>query len=119
MLVARRSGERFRLGDRLIVEATNVSLQRRQITFALVERLTRDATAPKVDRRGAAASKPRPAKERSKGQQARAYDRTPRGRDDAKVKKVKKVKKAKMKGKLKARAQAKIGKRREPRRPAS
>jgi ribonuclease R len=34
-----RSGQRFRLGDRVEVEATNVSLQRRQIDFALLRRL--------------------------------------------------------------------------------
>lgn len=34
-----RTGQRFRLGDRVEVEATNVSLQRRQIDFALVRRL--------------------------------------------------------------------------------
>jgi ribonuclease R len=50
-LVARASGERFRLGDRLIVEATDVSLKRRQVTFALVERLTRGEVTPKKDRR--------------------------------------------------------------------
>ena len=35
-----RTRQRFRLGDRVVVEATNVSLQRRQIDFALVRRLT-------------------------------------------------------------------------------
>jgi len=34
-----RTRQRFRLGDRVEVEATNVSLQRRQIDFALVRRL--------------------------------------------------------------------------------
>jgi ribonuclease R len=33
------TGQRFRLGDRVEVEATNVSLQRRQIDFTLVRRL--------------------------------------------------------------------------------
>jgi hypothetical protein len=37
-----RTGTRFRLGDRVVVEATDVSLARRQVTFALVERLTAD-----------------------------------------------------------------------------
>ncbi|MBM4268929.1 MAG: ribonuclease R, partial [Deltaproteobacteria bacterium] len=32
-----RSGRRFRLGDRVIVEASQVSLERRQVTFTLVE----------------------------------------------------------------------------------
>jgi ribonuclease R len=35
-----RSRQRFRLGDRLVVEATNVSLRRRQIDFSLLERIT-------------------------------------------------------------------------------
>jgi ribonuclease R len=34
-----RTGQRFRLGDRVVVEATNVSLRRRQIDFACLERL--------------------------------------------------------------------------------
>jgi ribonuclease R len=34
-----RTGQRFRLGDRVEVEATNVSLQRRHIDFALVRRI--------------------------------------------------------------------------------
>ncbi len=34
-----RSRRRYRLGDRLLVEATNVSLQRRQIDLAVIERL--------------------------------------------------------------------------------
>jgi ribonuclease R len=43
MLIARRSGERFRLGDRVLVEATEVSLARRQINFGFLERLSRGA----------------------------------------------------------------------------
>jgi len=39
-LVVSRTGKRFRLGDRVVVEATDVSLARRQVTFALVDRLT-------------------------------------------------------------------------------
>ncbi len=34
-----RSRRRFRLGDRVVVEATNVSLRRREIDFALLERI--------------------------------------------------------------------------------
>ena len=34
-----RKRQRFRLGDRVLVEATNVSLPRRQIDFALLERI--------------------------------------------------------------------------------
>jgi len=35
-----RTGQRFRLGDRVRVEAINVNLRRREIDFALLERLT-------------------------------------------------------------------------------
>jgi ribonuclease R len=42
-----RTNQRFRLGDRVEVEATNVSLQRRQIDFALVRRLTPPAVKEK------------------------------------------------------------------------
>ena len=49
-----RTRQRFRLGDRIVVEATNVSLARRQIDFALVRRLPTEA-AP-------AAAAPRPRK---------------------------------------------------------
>ena len=38
-LVGSRTGARFRLGDRLRVEATDVSLRRRQVGFVLVEHL--------------------------------------------------------------------------------
>ncbi len=59
-----RTRQRFRLGDRVVVEATNVSLQRRQIDFALVRRLTAPATerdqAPRKPR--TRATKPRAAK---------------------------------------------------------
>ena len=41
-----RTGQRYRLGDRVVVEATNVSLQRRQIDFALVRRIAHDPAAP-------------------------------------------------------------------------
>lgn len=34
-----RSRQRYRLGDRLVVEATNVSLERRQIDFAVLRRI--------------------------------------------------------------------------------
>jgi len=34
-----RTGQRFRIGDRVVVEATNVSLRRRAIDFALIERI--------------------------------------------------------------------------------
>ena len=38
-LIGSRTGKRIRLGDRLLVEATSVSLSRRRIDFALVKRL--------------------------------------------------------------------------------
>ena len=41
-----RTGQRFRIGDRVRVEASNVSLRRRQIDFTLLERL-----APAIDER--------------------------------------------------------------------
>jgi ribonuclease R len=34
-----RTRKRFRLGDRVLVEATNVSVRRREIDFAVLERL--------------------------------------------------------------------------------
>jgi ribonuclease R len=63
-----RTGQRFRLGDRVVVEATNVSLQRRQIDFALVRRL-------------AAASGDAPGKRAKRPQRAPAKGRgAPRGK---------------------------------------
>jgi ribonuclease R len=38
-LVGLRKRQRYRLGDRVLVEATNVSLERRQIDFRMLERL--------------------------------------------------------------------------------
>jgi ribonuclease R len=73
-----RSGQRFRLGDRVVVEATNVSLQRRQIDFALVRRLpavneaphraagTRRATSPRQAVKGRGSPSPKRAR-RAKG----------------------------------------------------
>jgi ribonuclease R len=48
-----RSRRRFRLGDRVLVEATNVSLRRRQIDFALLQRLEGGASvvAPRQKKR--------------------------------------------------------------------
>jgi ribonuclease R len=47
-----RTRQRFRLGDRLLVEATSVSLRRREIDFALLERLEpAQAEAASVNRR--------------------------------------------------------------------
>ena len=45
-LVGVRTGARFRLGDRLRIEATDVSLRRRQVGFALVEHLGAAGGAP-------------------------------------------------------------------------
>jgi ribonuclease R len=50
-----RTRQRFRLGDRVEVEATNVSLQRRQVDFALLRRLS-----------GGDEPAPRPRKEKAK-----------------------------------------------------
>lgn len=43
---ARRGGRSYRLGDRLLVEATNASPQRRQVDFALVRRLEGGTALP-------------------------------------------------------------------------
>jgi ribonuclease R len=45
-LKGRRSRRRFRLGDRLLVETTNVSLRHRHIDFALLERLPGEGKNP-------------------------------------------------------------------------
>jgi len=117
-LVARRSGESFRLGDRVVVEASNVSLRRRQITFTLLERLARDQSAPKLARRARDA--------KAAAEPARGRKRLPdeaRGLVKLKTKSSKKGKpgmiatKAKSKTKTKkakARSRANIGKRRKP-----
>ena len=43
-----RTRQRFRLGDRVLVEATNVSLRRREIDFTLLKRLDGGATPANV-----------------------------------------------------------------------
>ena len=43
LIASERSGSRFRLGDRLSVEAVSVSLRRRQVTFSFLERLGPEA----------------------------------------------------------------------------
>jgi len=48
-LISPRSRQRFRLGDRLVVEAMNVSLRQRQIDFALLKRIAPQALLPDVD----------------------------------------------------------------------
>lgn len=66
-LVGSRGRSRFRLGDRVLVEATSVSLRRREIDFALLGRLDGTAAkppAPRTPRPG-----PRPA--RPTGRRAR------------------------------------------------
>ena len=45
-LVGMRTRQRVRLGDRVVVEATNVSLQRRRIDFALLRRLSAGPREP-------------------------------------------------------------------------
>jgi ribonuclease R len=52
-----RSGQRYRLGDRVLVEATNVSLRRREIDFALLERLPRTDGQPRRPTRPSVKSK--------------------------------------------------------------
>lgn len=49
-----RTGKRFRLGDRVLVEATDVSLRRREIDFAVLERLRSPGAelGPQSPRRG-------------------------------------------------------------------
>jgi len=53
-----RTRQRYRLGDRVVVEATNVALQRRQIDFGLVRRIADDAAAESA----ATPRRPRPRK---------------------------------------------------------
>ena len=57
-----RTRQRFRLGDRVVVEATNVSLRRRQIDFTLVRRLEGKKESIHRGHRGA----PRKAKTRAR-----------------------------------------------------
>jgi len=47
-----RTRQRWRLGDRLVVEATNVSLRRRQIDYAIVRRIGEQQTDERRGRRG-------------------------------------------------------------------
>jgi ribonuclease R len=122
VLLARRSGERFRLGDRVLVEATEVSLARRQITFRYLDRLAPGvapaAAARDADRAGdlaAARSRPRPARSTADARRARTDARPERrvaaaGDDGA----VRVKKKRKGQGQMKPRKRAKIGKRRRP-----
>ncbi|MBX3026854.1 ribonuclease R [bacterium] len=60
-----RTGQRFRLGDRVEVEATNVSLQRRQVDFALLRRLPSPDGAPVTPVGGARRPRTPPAGRRS------------------------------------------------------
>jgi ribonuclease R len=46
-----RSGQRYRLGDRVLVEANNVSLQRRQIDFTLLRRIGEEVRPPRKRKR--------------------------------------------------------------------
>jgi len=62
-LVGTRTGARFRLGDRVRVEATEVSLRRRQVTFAVVEHLAREEDAGERRRKPAR----RPARKVARG----------------------------------------------------
>ncbi|MFI5396656.1 MAG: ribonuclease R [Candidatus Binatia bacterium] len=65
-----RTGRRFRLGDRVLVEATTVSLRRREIDFAVLERL-RSAGANAGPRYPRQEKKKRP----TRGRQARGQKR--------------------------------------------
>jgi ribonuclease R len=58
-----RTRQRYRLGDRMVVEATEVSLRRRRIDFAIVKRVAPTTTTPSV---GARARKARGPRRRSK-----------------------------------------------------
>ena len=67
-LKALRSGQRFRLGDRVRVEATNVSLRRRQIDFRLLERL-----APAIaEKRPPSTRRRKPSRQEHKGSSGRS-----------------------------------------------
>jgi ribonuclease R len=70
-LVGLRKKQRYRIGDRVLVEATNVSLRKREIDFALLRRLDggafeksarRRRPAEKQDRRGRTGTKVKRAK---------------------------------------------------------
>jgi ribonuclease R len=70
-----RTRQRFRLGDRVLVETMNVSLRRRQIDLALLKRLTpassereasRGTSVPKAKRAKTESRKPRRARKRPK-----------------------------------------------------
>lgn len=69
-----RKGQRYRLGDRVLVEATNANLRRREIDFALLERLPRTLTLPK------AAKKPRRTKAKTHGRKPPDRQRSKRQR---------------------------------------
>ena len=61
-----RTRQRYRLGDRVLVEATNVSLRRRQIDFAIVRRIDPPGGPPRPDRETPARASARsPARPRS------------------------------------------------------
>ena len=125
VLLARRSGERFRLGDRVLVEATEVSLARRQIAFRYLERLA-PGVEPAIAVRGGDGDggdarrrtrEPRPP--RSTADARRGKKDAPSGRRDAAgagadAGGVHVKKKRKGQGQMKARKRAKIGKRRKP-----
>ena len=121
MLIARRSGERFRLGDRVLVEATEVSLARRQITYRYLERL-----AAGVEPGGAVAAGDGAAvRPRARGGRTqRSTPKSGRGTNDARAERrvagsategpVRVKKQRKGQGQMKPRKRAKIGKRRRP-----
>ncbi|MBY0274973.1 VacB/RNase II family 3'-5' exoribonuclease, partial [Candidatus Binatia bacterium] len=119
VLLARRSGERFRLGDRVLVEAMEVSLARRQIAFRYLERLA-PGVEPGIAPRGGDGDEPRPrthaARSTAKGRRETKATR-PKQREAGGASEIGGVpvkKKRKGQGQMKARKRAKIGKRRKP-----
>jgi len=122
VLLARRSGERFRLGDRVLVEATEVSLARRQITFGYLERLVRGAENPldggAVAERpsGARRSTAAPPRDRRSARPAggRVAARGAKTAASADERSVAVKKKRKGQAQMKPRKRAKLGKRRRP-----
>jgi ribonuclease R len=76
-----RRGQRFRLGDRVCIEATNVSLRRRQIDFALLERLApaQEEAVPAVQKRKPKAARKSQGRDKRKSRGAFAESRGRRG----------------------------------------
>jgi ribonuclease R len=71
-----RTRQRFRLGDRVLVEATNVSLRRREIDFALLKRLDCSPKAGPSSRRGTGPAPKRSATRSCRGRSSSWRDQT-------------------------------------------